>query len=101
MRGPITPAGRIGVADELLSQAVTELRDVLATNLESVALHRRVGETWVPIPESIDDIDVDGEQSLIELVVEIEEHLGGLAWPGPVWLDVVIAKARARWGAVS
>lgn len=98
--GEASLAGQLGAADELLTQAAAELRDVLASRLESVCHFREEANgELTPIPESIDDEDVDQEQTTIALVIDIEEHLGGAMWEGPPWLDAVIARARSRWEA--
>lgn len=84
-------AGSAGAADELLSQALLSLLATLENDIAGVCELEAVGDDE-PVP-LIETIDPDCQECLGEdadLILAIEEHLGGSPWSRPDWLDAYL-----------
>lgn len=89
-------AGQLGIADELLIQALRTLRETLAATIEGDSYLTSDGDP-VPakIPENRDVIEQLFEE--IALIREIEEHVCK-PYTGPAWLDEIIEQGPAWAG---
>ena len=96
----ISLAGQLGVADELLERANAFLRIEVSAMIECHSNLRTVRpdrDQTVPIPGTLaPDVAVDIARH-VQLIRDIEAHLQGEEWEGPVaWFDDVIHR-RNGW----
>ncbi|KTE24435.1 MULTISPECIES: hypothetical protein [unclassified Sphingopyxis] len=94
-------AGQLGVADDLLSRANLFLRIEVSAAIECHSTLRGEGNAVVPVPGTLCADVVDDIERHVQLIRDIEAHLAGEPWEGPVgWFDDVIQRRNGWEGGV-
>jgi len=99
MNAAVSTSARLTDADVLLSRANLFLRIEVSAMIECHSELRGEGNAIEPIPGTLCADVVDDIERHVDLIREIETHLGGVPWEGPVaWFDDLIHR-RNGWEA--
>lgn len=98
----VVPCGKLATADELLRRANLILRIETSALIECHSKLAPTSPVLSPIPGTVNsDIIADAEAQL-ELIRDIEAHLEGDPWEGPVgWFDDILHRRNGWEGGLS
>lgn len=92
----VVPCGKLATADALLTHAMQLLRNEAETLVECHSYLRTVGAEQEPVPGTVCTPAQDHVAEYVELLRDIEAHLGGAATVGADWFADLLAR-RGEW----